>query len=481
MDDGWDMQRTPRRIITSGAAISRAAGPVLLALLAVLFVRPARADLVSASAAYAKGDYAKAFNDFRELAELGQPTAQLDLAVMYARGEGTRQSDIYAYAWASLAAQNGLEKARVAAEKLRPMLAPGSEKVAADIAAQFGNAVLDARLNPKIVESEAANLGDPHRCHPLRSYTNVYPLEARARGIEGNVYIEFTLMPDGRSRMPRIIYSVPEGVFDSATREALLHSEFATAPAGQQPAPCTIFFQFLLGGGKSSSEYPGLEGFVTKTRKSAEAGDPGSQMLYGMLLVGLPQLHKPRSEALPWFLKSAQSGVPIAQFQVGYSLLKGWGCDCDVNKGLDWLRRAAQSGQPAAEVTLAMYALRGNPDEERLRQAKLWLEQAAASGNRDGKLYLAALLAASVGEQARDPKRALTLVNEVFRGVDDDPTAYEIRAAAQASAGEIKDAIQSEKKALVLAQRLKWDVTPMNDRLAHYTASQPWYGTLLEF
>jgi TonB family protein len=460
--------------------MSGAVWPILLALLAVLPVRPAFADLISATSAYAKGDYAKAFNDFRELAELGQPTAQYDLAAMYARGEGTRQSDIYAYAWASLAAQNGLEKANALTERLRPLLAPGSEKVAADIAGQFGNAVLDARLNPKIVEGEPASVGGRRRCSPVKAYMPNYPGQASMSGIQGQVYVEFSLMPDGRSRMPRIIYAVPEGIFESAARDSLLHSEFAPAPPGEPPAPCTLFFQFVMRQ-RNSGDYPRLEEFVSQTLKRAEAGDPREQMLYGMLLVGLPQLHRPRSDALPWFLKSAQAGTPVAQFQVGYSLLKGWGCDCDVNKGLDWLRRAAQVGQPAAEVTLAMYALRGNPDEERLRQAKLWLEQAAASGNRDGKLYLAALLAASAGEQARDPKRALTLVNEVFRGVDDDPTAYEIRAAAQASGGDFKEAIKSENKALSLAQKLKWDVTPMNDRIAHYRASQPWYGTLLEF
>jgi len=39
-------------------------------------------------------------------------TAQYNLAVMYAKGQGTRQSDIYAYSWASLAASNGLDKAK---------------------------------------------------------------------------------------------------------------------------------------------------------------------------------------------------------------------------------------------------------------------------------------------------------------------------------------------------------------------------------
>ena len=69
----------------------------------------------------------------------------------------------------------------------------------------------------------------------------------------------------------------------------------------------------------------------------------------------------------------------------------------------------------------------------------------------------------------------------MFRGVNDDPTAYEIRAAAFASAGEFKDAVKSETKALALAKNLKWDRAPLNERMTHYMSNQPWYGTLLVF
>jgi hypothetical protein len=69
----------------------------------------------------------------------------------------------------------------------------------------------------------------------------------------------------------------------------------------------------------------------------------------------------------------------------------------------------------------------------------------------------------------------------VFRGVKDDPTSFEIQAAAHASAGEFKDAVQSEREAVAMAQKLKWDVTPLNERLAHYMTNQPWRGSLLEF
>jgi TonB family protein len=314
----------------------------------------------------------------------------------------------------------------------------------------------------------------------VHAYIPPYPSDARRQGIQGNVYVEFTVMPDGRSRNPRIIYAVPKDLFDATARDSLLHTEYTPAAPGSKPVQCTQFFQFKIYG-ETKEDYPRLQKFVHDTLANAQAGDPGAQMLYGMLLVGLPQLNKPRSQALPWFLKSAQAGVPVAQFQVGYSLLKGWGCDCEENKGLDWLRRAAQAGDADAEVTLAMYALRGNPDEGRLKQAKLWLEQAAASGNRDGRLYLAALLAAGEGQDTRDPKQALTLLDEVFRGVRDDPTAFEIRAAAQASAGNFKEAVNSQHKAISMAEQLKWDVAPLNDRLSHYSANQPWHGVLLDF
>jgi TPR repeat protein len=467
-------------MIGQSAPAQRGATALLLVVVAALVAQPARADLVSAGAAYQRGDYAKAFHEFSELAQLGQPTAQFNIAVMYARGQGTRQSDIYAYAWASLAAANGMEKASKLADQLRPGLAPGSEKIAADIEAQYGNAMLDARLNPKLVESEAAAERDQRRrCTVVKAYIPQYPADARSKRVEGGIYVEYSVMPDGRSRVPRIIFAVPSGVFEATVRDSLLHSEFAPSPAGQPPTRCTLFYRFVLNG-MTIGDSPRLLAFVNDTERRAQAGDPEAQTLYGMLLIGLPQLNKPRSQGLPWFLKAARAGDPIAEFQVGYSALVGWGCDCEVNKGLDWLRRAAQAGQPDAEVVLAMYALRGEPDEERLRQAKLWLEQAAASGSHDGKLYLAALLAASPGE-GRDPKRALALLDEVFRGVDDDPSAYEIRAAAQANAGDFRDAVKSEEKALAKAQRLKWDVAPLNARLARYVANEAWYGSLLDF
>jgi TPR repeat protein len=200
-----------------------------------------------------------------------------------------------------------------------------------------------------------------------------------------------------------------------------------------------------------------------------------------MVVSGLPQLKQTRAEGMPWILKAAQSGLPTAQFMVGYSALQGWGCECDEPKGLVWLHKAAAADQSDAQVVLANYLLRGDPGPEEVDKALTWLERAAASGNRDGKFYLAGLLAAGVDASKRDPQRALKVLKEVMRDVDVDPTAFEIRAAANAMIGKFPEAQKDQAKALRMAQKLGWETASVQGRLTAYQANKPWTGDLFAF
>ena len=446
----------------------------LLVLVAALLCAPARADLFTAQLAYQKADYERAFKDYRELAELGQPVAQYNLAIMYAKGQGVRQSELNAYAWATLAVEGDYGPARALAEKLRPELAPGSDKIAEDIRAPYARAALEARIMPQM----QADKGGRDRCKWLKLSMPAYPSEANRQGIQGQVYIEFAVMPDGSGRNPRILYALPRDIFERAVRVSILHTSYEPAEAGAKAAHCEVMYRFVAQQ-QRADEYPGLERLVADTLKKAETGDTQAELLYGMLLAGLPQLQRKPVDALPWFLKAAQSGSREAQYEIGNGLLNGWGCRCDENKGLEWLRRAAAADQPSAQVTLATYALRGTPGAANVKVAKLWLERAAARRDPDGMLYLSALLAATPESEMRDPPRAQKLVEHIVRQMDDDPTPFEIRAAAQAASGAFQDAVSSERRAIAMATKLKWDLAPLDERLAHYESRQPWYGDLL--
>jgi hypothetical protein len=160
-------------------AWARFCATALIGIGAGLFAAPVWADLYSAELAYQKKDFPKAFEEFKELAELGQPRAQYDLAAMYARGEGAQMSFTYAHAWASLAAANGEAAATALAATLAPQLTATSLKISADIQAQFGQAALDARLLPHVLQGREYEDRDPVRAS--KPYIPSYPSLARSK------------------------------------------------------------------------------------------------------------------------------------------------------------------------------------------------------------------------------------------------------------------------------------------------------------
>ena len=69
------------------------------------------ADFQKGVAAYERGDYATALKEWRPFAEQGHADAQFNLGVMYAKGEGVIQDNVYAHMWWNIAASSGQEEA----------------------------------------------------------------------------------------------------------------------------------------------------------------------------------------------------------------------------------------------------------------------------------------------------------------------------------------------------------------------------------
>ena len=479
--------------------------PIRIGVLALLFVAmradalPAHAGLYSAALAYKKGDFTLAFRDFLALARLGQPQAQLELAYLYSLGQGARQSDIHAYAWAMLASQNGEAKGQKLARRLLPALrlAPGSRRIAGWITAPYTPAALNRTLLPTYPHAGlASNGGHPagggapnvfgtrsnRACLPIRMHRDVYPWWANLRGMQDRVLVQFTLMPDGTARLPEVIFGLPERSFDAAARTSVVMSKFAHRPLRRHPIRCALDFQFVERN-LSSGDYPRLQDYLWGLRKKAVKGDPAAEAIYGTVLAGLPQIQSSRRTSfLPWLVRAAQAGDPLAQYEVGASLQFGFGgCLPDEVKALRWLHLAAAQHEADAEVALAVRLLDGASDAGQIDAARKWLDQAVTQGNVAGEMYLSALLAAARQAAVRDPARALRLERKAFAHVDVDPTGYEIRAAAQAAEGHFTQAVKSEREAIGKAHALEWNLSALKRRLALYRSGKPWYGDLLDY
>jgi TPR repeat protein len=288
--------------------------------------------------------------------------------------------------------------------------------------------------------------------------------------------------PDGHTRIPRILYALPGGFFEDAVRESVMRSVYLPARINGQPisTSVSIMYNFTVSG-VNISDYQGLERRVHDTELKAEAGDPQAQMLYAMMIAGLPQLKRTYSQALPWFLKAAQAGAPYAQYQIGTGLLQGRGCQCDAVKGEIWLEKAAQADQSDAQVSLAEYLLRNDSNRESVAGALVWLERAAKQNNTAAKLLLSAVLAANPLNDMRDPTRALTLTDSIEHSYKIDPSYWEIRAAANASRGDFKAAVKAQSKAVSHAIYLGWDLAQLKQRQSLYDSGETWAGNLLAF
>jgi TPR repeat protein len=148
----------------------------------------------------------------------------------------------------------------------------------------------------------------------------------------------------------------------------------------------------------------------------------------------------------------------------------------------------AQFGRDASSKALlpnifenANYLLRGEPSVEDVAKARTWLERAVANQNHDAKFYLAALLAAGADPGSRDPQRSLVMLKEVMSEMDADPTAFEIRAAAQAMLGNFVEAQKDQQKALRMVRKLGWETASQQTRLTTYEKRAAWSGDLFAF
>jgi hypothetical protein len=94
---------------------------------------------------------------------------------------------------------------------------------------------------------------------------------------------------------------------------------------------------------------------------------------------------------------------------------------------------------------------------------------------------LSSILAANPFADIRDPARALALTDHVQGIYKEDPSFWEIRAAAFASRADYNAAIKAQSQALNEATRLGWDLAPLQQRASLYASHQPWRGDLLNF
>jgi uncharacterized protein len=459
-------------------------GSFVCAIMTTLLPLTSRADLYSAAAAADKKDFERAFELYREVAEMGQPEAQENIAVMYVNGEGVKRDNVLGYAWAAVAVENGGgDAAKGIVAQLEPHLTTGARTRVAELQSKFGKEALEKSLLPVLaVRMDPPNPPSAQDCSMSRvaNPDDYYPVEARNQGISGDVLITNLVYGDGRAHDPRATHSFPPDVFVVAGRAVALKNVLSPKKVGGVAVPCQIKYKVkfsVRAGGQADT----LKAQIGATRERAKHGDPMAQLAYAIVIDNRWDLAEKGELPIWWYLKAAQAGIPAAQHIVGAYALSGTYVKQDEAKGLLWLNKAASAGNPDAQNELANYYLQKSPDAAALASAVDWFGKAVAGGSRDAQFYFAAMLATGADVVLRDPARSLDLIEKAKPDFGMNPIWFEIRAAAYAGKGDFENAQKDQATAVSRAKKLGWNTAPLAARLAEYKSGKPWTGDLFAF
>jgi TPR repeat protein len=460
---------------TAPAAAGLAAG-LLAAVSASADTPPAASapsgEFQAALSEYRAGHYDSAHAQFLSLAELGDCSAQFNLAAMALHGQGGQKDPGSGVGWLEAAAGNGcgqLVGNRVAG--LTPKLTAEEARAAAAIVARYGPQALHAQgvVNPEL------SCRDTVPASVLSATRADIPAAARGKHEPALVIAALTVGADGHASDPEVLLALGPQGFAGAAVEAWLNSQFTPAQRDARAVAARLEEKTLFADGESlaSSEA------VRRGRSAADAGDPAAGYQIGLIAMLDPALGISAARGEQLLLDAARDGNADAQYWVGSQLRASAACHPQAD-GAVWLRHAAAGGSAAAQLLLARELLGSAADAANLTRARTLLAQAARADSYYVRKHVVALLASSPLDEVRDPPKALELARQLDAAeIRADPQMYEAVAAAYAANGSFRDATAQQQLATDKARTLGWNTRTMSERLDAYRHGKAWRGDLL--
>ncbi|WP_341937180.1 energy transducer TonB [Marinimicrobium sp. C2-29] len=457
--------------------------PLLFCVLTTGFSASALASLQNGLTHYDAGRFEAAYGAFRDAAERGDHLAQMNLGVMYLRGEFVERDLIESYAWLALSAQDP-ELDEQGTQKLVFKHLDDAQREQAKarhdaLRQRYGNEALIERMQPTFSGAEFS----VKRFRPIYLYPPDYPRSAARQGKEGWVDFMFTIEKDGTTS-DHLAYFSMDDRFTKAALKVLRGFQFEPTTLDGEPVlvhGATYRFVFVLDNGRDHEDLRGriVDRNLTRARAEADAGGAQDQFAYAYLTqaaqsYGGTDYLSPENLQNPndWFIKAARQGHSTAGFFLGRNILYGDACEEDAEKSHFWLLQSANDGVIDAQYLLALELFSGARFEKNPEQALFWLKEAATQ-KAAARLRYAWVLATHPDDNVRSASLAQSFWESVDEDYPDRQRYYMTAAAIAAEQGDFDKAIRWQKKVLKDAKQLKLPVAGREAHLALYREGKP--------
>lgn len=412
---------------------------------------------------YQNNKFKEAYEQFLELAGLGNKDAQYALGLMYLKGNHVEQDDSVGVAWLKLSSSKGDKEYSKLTEQIlaESNAAQLSEIDLAydELSKRFGDDVVASKLMPKLIKS---SFGQIKSRRPLVKVPPEYPREALKAGLIGNVMVSYMVADDGRVKYPRVEQATNK-TFIEPSIDAV--KSYLYRPAIVNNMPSATFdvrnkFTFELTE-KTQIREKKLYRSLLELREKADTGTSVDRYTYAKSANTLREYlpsdkRKEFMDSTLYFSKSAVDGLPHAQYELGKSIMYGEQCESDFDTSYFWLERAAQDGLVEAQMMLGLERLNGVRFDASKEEGLRWLTESAKAYD-PAKVELAVAYIVHMEDADRNIEGALSLLGSVKeKKFEDKITLLEARALVhlagnnEANYKKALKALQKEAKKLKL-------------------------------
>jgi len=172
---------------------------------------------------------------------------------------------------------------------------------------------------------------------------------------------------------------------------------------------------------------------------SAEAGLPMAQYELGYMYAEGQGVAQDLAQAVAWYRKAADQGDAPAQFSLGDMLAKGRGAPLDNTQAASWYRKAADQGHILAQYAIGVMYSAGNGIAQDFASAFFWYHKAAEQGFVPAQRDLGVLYFEGRGV-AQSVVQALMWLSVASAGGDTSVIEARDRIAAQMTPAQIAEA-----------------------------------------
>lgn len=124
---------------------------------------------------------------------------------------------------------------------------------------------------------------------------------------------------------------------------------------------------------------------IEALQQSARGGDAYAQLNLGAAYDNGIGVERDIDQALHWYQKSAEQGVPEAQFNLAHLLVAE---ELSAVSAAEWMHKAAAQGMTDAEYLMGVIYAEGIGVEMNRDEARRWLQKAVAKGHVEAKNFL---------------------------------------------------------------------------------------------